>query len=243
MKKTFLLLSAVALSAACVFSSCQKDGSNKGGLKGEGEKEDTNLPESLKGSAYAVISMDDNSYKAIEKKVLTDLRVDDTSRSLYVWSDTYVGGTSSGLNFYGEASEWISLIVTTAGWSGAGFNIHDDAPASAFVKDAADLANWKFHFAYKGAENLAQAGIIAWNGKEYKFSFGGASFVDNGVTYPLVKPLSGEFVPNEWNEYEIALTETGIDFTVDGKGNYFSFLSGGVQGTTLDLDAVFFYKK
>ena len=48
---------------------------------------------------------------------------------------------------------------------------------------------------------------------------------------------------NEWNEYEISISDFGIDYTTTSKGNYFSVLSGGVAGTTLDLDAIFYYKK
>ena len=105
------------------------------------------------------------------------------------------------------------------------------------------MANWKFHFAYKGAAGVPQCGIVGWNGKEYKFSFGDGIFVDNGTSYPQVLPVSGKFVANEWNEYEISISVFGIDYTTTSIGNYFSFLSGGVADTTLDLDAIFYYKK
>ncbi len=242
MKKTILLLSAVVLSAACVFSSCKKDDSNKGGLKGEGEKEDTNLPESLKGSSYVVLALDDNSFNAIGKKVAQDLRVDDKTRHLYVWSETYVGGTCSGLNFYGEATEWTSLVVTNVGWSGAGWFNDNETPAIA--SDAADLANWKFHVAYKGAAGKAHIINLYWNGGTYKFAIGEGSLDDAGASYSAIAPVSGKFVANDWNEYEVALTDTGMDYSKAGKSdNIVGVLSGGVQGTTVDLDAMFFYKK
>lgn len=244
MKKTLLKLSAVVMSAACIFSSCGKDDpKNNGGLKDPDKEENANLHESLKGSEYVVISLDEETYKTIEKKVTLDLRVDDTSKFLYVWDGTYTGGVCSGLNFYGEAQGWISFVVGTVGWSGAGFNIADAAPVNPFVKDAADMANWKFHFAYKGAAGVPQCGKIGWNGKEYGFSFGDGVFVDNGTSFPQVLPVSGKFVANEWNEYEISISDFGIDYTTTSKGNYFSVLSGGVAGTTLDLDAIFYYKK
>ena len=116
MKKTLLKLSAVVMSTACIFSACGKDDpKNNGGLKDPDGEENANLHESLKGSEYAVIALDEESYKAIEKKVTLDLRVDETSKFLYVWDQTYTGGVCSGLNFYDEAQGWISFVVGTVG--------------------------------------------------------------------------------------------------------------------------------
>ncbi len=241
MKKTFLFLSTVVLSAACVLSSCSKDEPNKGGLKEE-EKEDDKLPESLKGSSYVVINLDDASFNHIASKVAQDLRVDDVTRHLYVWDGTYAGGTCAGVNFYGEAAEWTSLVVTNIGWSGAGW--FNDKETPAIASDAADLANWKFHVAYKGAAGKAHIINLYWNGGTYKFAIGEGSLDDAGASYSAIAPISGKFVANDWNEYEVALTDTGMDYTKAGKSdNIVGVLSGGVQGTTIDLDAMFFYKK
>ena len=62
--------------------------------------------------------------------------------------------------------------------------------------------------------------------------------------YDAISPVGGTFKAGLWNEYEIALTDTGLNYTQAAKAdNLVSILSGGVTGTTLDVDAMFFYKK
>lgn len=273
MKRTFIKFATMFAAAMFVLASCEKpgddDNSGNGGLKDpDTEQGDNNqggnnqggndqggnnqggtddgIHPSLKGSEYVTISLDEFSTAAIQNKIKASYQLDDTNVFFYVWENTYAGGTSAGLNFYGEATGWSSLIVGNVGWSGAGWCVTNPEYIPAFVDSSADLSNWYFHIAYKGAANVAQCIVLYWQGGEHKFAIGQGSFTDNGVTYQAIAPTSGTFQPNVWNEYEYCLANTGFNYSAANtvsKANLAAVLSGGVPGTTCDLDAVFFYKK
>ncbi len=258
MKKTFMKFAAFSAAALFALASCDKDGDdekkNNGGLKDDDTEqtqpggdtgttpEDPELPASLQGSSYVVISLDEFSTEAIQNKIKASYQLDDTNVFFYVWDNTYAGGASSGVNFYGEAAGWTSLVVGSVGWSGGGWCVVNPETIPPFVDNAADIANWKFHIGYKGAAGVAHIIVLYWNGGEYKFAIGDGSLADGGVTYDAITPVGGTFQPNAWNEYEIRLAETGFDYTQSSKGNIAAVLSGGVAGITCDIDAVFFYK-
>ena len=243
MKKSISLFFAACCALAMI--SCQKDNGSDGGSLKEEENNgggNENVVSSLKGSEYVVITLDEYTAAGLGSKIKANYGPDDVTRFLYVWEGTYNGGTCSGLNCYGEAAEWTSLVVTNVGWSGAGWFNGEETPA--FVASTSDLADWKFHVAYKGPAGSAHIVILTWNGGTYKFAIGNGQLEDNGVAYTAIAPVSGAFEPNVWNEYEVSLAEAGLDYTKAGKAdNLVSVLSGGVAGTTLDVDAIFFYKK
>lgn len=257
MKTTFKRISAFLAAAIFVVASCtpddpdtgtglKPDNTEQGGDNNGGGQVDSDLHASLQGSEYVTLALDEYSAKAIEDKIKAAYYVDDTNVFFYIWENTYAAGTSAGLNFYGEATGWTSLVVGSVGWSGGGWCVTNPEYVPAFVSDAADLANWKFHIAYKGAANVNHCVVLYWNGGEYKFAIGQGTFVDNDVQYPAISPVGGEFKANAWNEYEVSLAETGFDYTKNNtvsKANLAAILSGGVAGTTLDVDAIFFYKK
>ena len=243
MKKSISLFFAACCALAMI--SCQKDNGSDGGNLKEDENNgggNENVVSSLKGSEYVVITLDEYTAAGLGSKIKANYAPDDVTRFLYVWDGTYIGGTCSGLNCYGEAAEWTSLVVTNVGWSGAGWFNGEETPA--FVASTSDLADWKFHVAYKGPAGSAHIVILTWNVGTYKFAIGNGQLEDNGVAYTAIAPVSGAFEPNVWNEYEVSLAEAGLDYTKAGKAdNLVSVLSGGVAGTTLDVDAIFFYKK
>lgn len=216
----------------------ENPGGNQGGTTDE-------YP-SLNGTEYVTIALDEYTTAALGTKIKTSYQLDDVNVFLYVWENTYLAGTPSGLNFYGEAAGWSSLVVGNVGWSGAGWCVTNPEYVPAFVDSTSDLSNWYFHIGYKGAANVAHIVILYWQGGEYKFAIGQGSLADAGVTYTALAPTSGTFQPNVWNEYEVCLADTGFNYAADNttlKANLAAFLSGGVAGTTIDVDAVFFYKK
>ena len=257
MKKFFAALMVVASLLAV---SCGKDGKEGGSTKTD-EEIDGNLPASLKYSSYIPVIIDGESFKAIEKRVACDLTVDDKTRNLWVWEETYTAGAGEGLNFYGNTSGYTDLLVGGKGWSGAGWCIYTsylpkdaEAPFVAdpnpFDKLAATLGtapnDWTFHLAYKGAARVAHIVGIDYAGASYKFAIGEGSLEDKGVTYTAIAPVTGEFEAGEWMEYEIPVKDLGLDFSsknYENGTNIFWCLSGGVTGTEIKLDAVFFYKK
>lgn len=248
MKRNFLKLMSVFAFAAISMVACEKPNSGNGGIKEDDDPVNENLHASLKGSAYVPVVIDEESAKAIEKKIVADLRVDDVNNFLYVWSDTYVAGEGAGLNFY-EGAGYTSLVVGNVGWSGAGFcHVAAAGELEPFVNN--DLDKWYFHLAYKTNDaTVAHRVQILWGPKDattdYAFAIA-ADFNDNGTITKVVNPVSndGKVVANEWNEYEIPLKDMGIDFTQKlSDTNYITVLSGGAAGTQLNLDAIFFYKK
>ena len=89
---------------------------------------------------------------------------------------------------------------------------------------------------------------VIWGGMEYKFAYGADynEYNESGAfvkTHKAIAPTSGAFQIGVWNEYEINLLDMGIDFTKETIGNYLVVNTEPTSGNTLDLDAVFFYKK
>lgn len=209
-------------------------------------KETMDPKASLKGSNYYVIIMDGTTASSIESKIVGDLRPNDVDKFLYIWDGTYSAGTSTGPNFFGEVEAWTSLTVASAGWSGAGFNINSTANAALLtsMKDITDHPeDYYLHIGIKSKDNGIHA-IILGGQTEVKFAIGASGFVDGAATYPAL----GDFTRDgEWQRVEIpvkTLTNMGLSYSnFAANPNIFAFLSGGVTGTTLDLDAVFFYKK
>ena len=259
MKRFFMILGAVALTMSLTLVSCKKDpsGDNNGGSiiddnGGNGGNGGNGSPEaSLKGSAYIPFILDEETAKSIASKIVVDMRPDDTNKFLYVWDNTYEGQPASGLNFYGEAG-YTSMAVTSQGWSGAGYNAKKDADPSKKLTGK----GWTFHIAYKGPANVSQFLTVIYNNvggveSASKFCLGQGSYDEhdsNGnfvKTHTPISPVSGSFIADEWNEYEVDLTS--LEFYPNGLpdagANLLTFSSGGVQGTPIKLDAAFLYKK
>lgn len=268
MKKTFVKFATIFAATAFVFASCEGNAdpeeSGNGGLKDPTEQGGTGnqgggntgggnneeLHASLKGSEYVIVSLDEYSTAAIKDKIKASYQVDDTNVWFYIWDEnpqTYDPGTGGGLNFYGEATGYTSLVVSgRANWSGGGWCVLNPEYIPAFAESTADLKNWYFHIAYKGAAGVPHCIILYWQGKEYKFVIGQGTFVDGAFSAAAIAPTSGAFQPNVWNEYEVCLADTGFNYATANtvsKANIAAVLSGGVAGTTLDVDAIFFYKK
>ena len=211
-------------------------------------KESMDPKSSLKGSNYYVIIMDGVTAASIESKIVGDLRPNDVDRFLHVWPDgtSYSNGTAVGPNFFGEVEGWSTYIVGTLGWSGGGFNINSAANADvlASMKDITDNPeDYYLHIGIKSKDNATHA-IILDGQTSVKFAIGASGFVDGAVTYPALANFTRD---GEWQRVEIpvkTLTDMGLTYSnIIKDPNVFAFLSGGVTGTTLDLDAVFFYKK
>ncbi len=203
------------------------------------------LAESLKGSNYTIIQLDETSFSAIEDKVINDLRPDDTNKFLYIWDGTFTGGTPTGLNAYGQSEGWPSFIVGGSGWSGAGYAIN---PTYGQI-DMTDMYNnpddYVFHIALKSSQASSSFLFIFADGTaEAKICIGSAAYEDGGVTYEAYADFTRD---GEWHEIEIPASkfrELGVFYNqAFSDVNILAFLAGGVQGTTLDYDACFFYKK
>lgn len=209
------------------------------------EPVDPSLHPSLQGSEYYVIQLDGISSAAIQSKIVADFRPDDQIKHLYIWENTYAAGSTSGLNFYGEAEGWIALTVGSIGWSGFGYAIDDLTALNKLSAIMAAPNDYYFHIAIKSTDQASHLFGIDGTAGTGKICFGSAPFVDNNVPYA---PYANITRDGEWNEYEVPMTyflDQGLSFgsnNTTGK-NIFWGLSGGTSGVTLQYDACFIYKK
>ncbi|NLI72719.1 MAG: Ig domain-containing protein [Bacteroidales bacterium] len=201
---------------------------------------------SLNGSNYYPIIMDGVSFAKIQDKVVADFRPDDETKFLYIWEETYSAGTSTGPNFYREVEGWVSLVVGSVGWSGAGFSISDLAALNSLAPVTNNPDGYYLHMGIKSKDNTTHVfGIDGFGDSKASFAIGASSFDDNGT---MIQPLADFERDGEWHEIEIPMSklkEQGLLFSAENTEpkNIFWFLSGGVAGSSLELDAVFIYKK
>ncbi len=203
------------------------------------------LHESLKGSNYSIIQIDETSYYAIQDKVINDLRPDDTNKFLYIWDGTLTGGTPTGLNFYGQSEGWPTFIVGTAGWSGAGYTVGAESTPVDMTDMYENPDNYVFHIALKSTQASSSYLFIFHDGTaEAKICIGSVDYEDGGVIYEAYADFARD---GEWHEIEIPASkfrELGVFYNQPFNDvNVLAFLASGVTGTTLDYDACFFYKK
>lgn len=208
------------------------------------ELDPDDLPASLTGSEYAVIQIDDVSYEAIKDRVTYDLRPDDEIKNLYIWENTYVPGTASGLNFYNQSEGWVSLAVASAGWSGAAYHYGPEFGGIDLSYMFDNPEDYVFHIALKSAGSASYILRFYDGDVEASVCFGSSNFVDGGNTFV---PYTDFPRDNEWHSIEIpftVITDLGVLYNEPiNSGNLVAFLAGGVAGTTFDMDAAFFYKK
>lgn len=199
----------------------------------------------LKGSDYYLIYMDDATATSLGSKVVADLRTDDVTKFLYVWDNTYAAGTCVGPNAFGEVDNWIYMIVQSVGWSGLGFNCQDMTLLNKLAEVTNNPNDYYLHIAIKGTSATSHLFGIDGTAGSAKVVLGPKSFTDNGTTY---QPYADYTKDGEWNQIDIPvsyLTNQGLSYTTGNTAalNIFWALSGGVQGTELQIDGIFFYKK
>lgn len=235
MKKITLTLAMVALATLGGSNLCAQ-------INGSAEKFDF-----TKATNYYLIYLDGETaaVNIPANKIKKDYRTDDVTHFLYIWDDTYTANTAVGPNSNDVAGEYLDFSVASVGWSGFGF------AGLAPGKDMSGVDNtYYLHFAMKAADASAHAShqvIISEDapGANYagKIVIGSKPFIDAGVTFDPI----GDFTRDgEWYNFDIPLKSIqGCSFAnkTEMVGNVFSMISGGVAGTNICLDAVFFYQK
>lgn len=206
-------------------------------------KEVIDVKKSLSGTEYYILIMDGVTATKLGTKIKADLRPDQLKKNLFIWDATFNAGTTSGPNFYGEVEPWTSLIVTNVGWSGGGFNIDDNTLTDKLADITANPTDYYLHIGIR-SKGLAVYVFGLDAQSNAKFAIGANAFNDNGKIIPTI----GDFTRDgEWQEIEIpmsTLKTMGLLYSTSmGAKNILWFLAGGISGTTLDLDAVFIYKK
>ena len=204
----------------------------KGGQQGGGQ---------LKGSQVWPIVLDGTTADANANKIVSTFAPNDVDQHLWLWEGTYDGGTATGLNFHGNNDGYCALVVTSVGWSGAGFCLDagsagltgSEALRTAIVANPDD---YFLHIAIKSTDQASHTFYIFGN-DQTKFVLGSAVF-DGGFVF-------SDFARDgAWHEFDIPMaTFVSALASKPAESNVFVMLSGGIQGTQLNLDAVYFYKK
>ncbi len=245
-KQSVLLMLLAVLFTASITTSCKKkDNKPKddeeqpgGGNGGGGNTANTGL----NGSDYYLLALDPTTEAKIHSKVTKDYRVDEANRFLFVWDNTYIAGTPSGPNAFGVVESWISLAVNNGTtWSGLGSS--PDGKSTIDLSSVTD--SHVLHFAMKSKNNATHVIGLSDGANEAKIAIGTSAFLDNTTT---IQPYTDFKRDGEWHHIEIPISEftkKGLKYRAGGfsTGNIFLVLSGGVAGTTLDIDGVFIYKK
>jgi hypothetical protein len=222
---------------------------------------------SLNGTEYFIIMLDGTTMAELEAKpgvTVNYIGIDDNIgsndaaiRPLYIWPDPPLAdpGTPSGPNFYGEVEGWLSFISKPgATWTGAGINVAAGSPypITGMKKITDNPEGWYFHMGIKASTANASVNPFftiggGGEGNDAKFALGPNNYVD-GNTGEIIKTKGVFTRDGEWNEVEIPMAELMEDYPnfsysdsfVDA--NVFAFL-WGADPSTLDIDAVFIYKK
>ena len=205
-----------------------------------------NATKPAKGDVYDVLLMQTSAIAALQESGATvnNLEKNDDTRFFYVWVNTLAEAdrTADGIGFDGFVSDdwYLCMDVTDAGWSGASFN---------FSKD--EKVNWnentRLRFSYRSNGPTPESvGIKIADTDSDNTSANialGADFNDNGNIYKAIGPRA----TSDWQTIDISFADLkkldpgfSFDYT-EFKGNIFSFLAGGVQGTNICFDAIYFY--
>ena len=188
---------------------------------------------------YVLVSLGENEKQAIGNNLLADYRPNDVNHFLWVWEGTYTAVASEGVNSFGQNEGYNAYMVGSAGWSGLGF------ASSGTGKDLSMLdESYYLHIAFKGNDADEHATHVVRVGNA-SFAVGNTPFVDGDNVIGLL----GDFKRDgEWYSLDIPYSEIiaranpVFDNPTNYTGNVVALLSGGVQGTPLNFDAVFFYR-
>lgn len=198
-----------------------------------------------KDSKYYVIYLDDETKNA---NLADDQYVyigpdDDAARHLWVWENTYSFNTTSGQNSFGVPGAYTSIKVGTVGWSGLGYANDNPIDLSGITSE------YTFHFAIKSTSK-----------ESLDFKLGDGSYDEAGASknnpadivlgsnaYEGKDPVGNFERDGEWYNIDVPVSYLEDNFGLAlsknkyFKGNILSILAGGVAGTVVDYDAVFFY--
>lgn len=193
------------------------------------------------GSNYYLIYLDDESTSKIPAASITkDYRVDDVNHFLYVWSNTYTSASATGPNWNGEIGSFINFQVNNVGWSGFGFS----SVAASPMNLSGVTSDYTLHLAMKSTGTVTHCISLGGSGGlSARAAIGSTAFVDGGNSFT---PYTNFTRDGQWHLVEIPMSyfmNLGLRYPEPFTDNIFSFLSGGVQGTTIALDAIFIYKK
>lgn len=165
---------------------------------------------------------------------VTDYNVNNTTRNLYIWENTYVAADRSGeTNSFGWGEGYSKFTVGSVGWSGLGFNIKGEDLSMV------DDTYW-LHFAMRGTDQALHT--------SHTVTIAKAQFIVGKSDGKLAS--IGDFKRDgEWYYFDIpvkALKQFATPVLGDTPAafddNIVAFMSGGITDAELCYDNIFFYK-
>lgn len=202
----------------------------------------------IEASEIYPIVLDGITYEANKAKVVSDFRVNDETSHLYIWTagETYSAGDGSGLNYFGNNEGYVALTVASSGWSGGGFALDasfDGALNDLIAKMVANPDDYFFHIGMKSTDNATHWMYLLGSTPGCDVVVGPTDFNDNGT----IHAAKYDFKRNgAWQGVDVPMASMSAalaTLTISNGVNILSFLSGGVTGTQLNIDACYFYKK
>ncbi|MBO4454243.1 MAG: starch-binding protein, partial [Paludibacteraceae bacterium] len=175
-----------------------------------------------------------------QNSLVYDFSNNSVDRNFYIWENTYTTSGDYGYNSYGEYQWYYTLTVGSDGWAGAGLSLRgsDALTAANQLRRAivADPEHFYLHIAVKASDNYSHAFNI-FDSEYTRFTLGRSGIYES--------PVYGNFQRDgQWHEFNIPLAqyaEALSSITLGENGNIFTVLSEGVQGATINLDAIYFY--
>lgn len=189
---------------------------------------------------YYSISLDDETKEANlnDDQYIYIGPDEENGRNLWMWAG-FSFPTTSMANSFGVPGAYTSVMVTgDGGWSGLGYNV-----AAANPIDLSGITSeYTFHIALSSeSSEPIDFYLTDGNGKEAHLVFGEDAFGEN-------EPIANFERDGEWYNIDIPMTYLEDNFGLSFKGaenyadkNLLCLLGGGVAGTTINYDAVFFY--
>lgn len=207
----------------------------------------------LNGSAYYVFFLQAGATEYLGNKVIYNFGPNDNagqgSRWLYVWENTFTGGTGVGTDPFDQAEGWTALVQGSVGWAGMGLcvAINDDNNTSGegAAEDLAALDAIRNNITDYDAWYLAVALKNATPGAGYEFKLIGSNVdgTESGSGAITIAPAAtGEWVYKEYKLSDIAGLEFG-PFNNNGSNILTIVASPYMKGTQIDLGYAFLYKK
>ena len=202
----------------------------------------------LEGSDYIIIAMDETTSKKIESKIKYTMPSDgtygedgkSTGTLFFDWwnANGTEAGTCSGPNFFGVVDGWFSFAKTADGWFGYAFRLGEGNTD----EEKAESANRREILKGITADYTLHLAMKATCAGEYSLGMlDGAAVIIGDETAAYGFKRDGD-----WHEIEIPMSAfmAGEKYNAETGVNVL-YWTQGANGypTTLDVDAIFWYKK
>ena len=187
------------------------------------------------GDYYTIYLDDETAGSHLSGCTVTNIGPNGSNQNLYPWENTFNFLTPTDDNSFGVYGKYMLTEVGTMGWSGLGYNI-----SGAGVDLSAIDSKYTLHFAVKTTyTGNIEFYVVDGNGKVAHLPLGSGVFEGH--------PCIGDFTRDgSWQNVDVPvsyLVRQGLDYRTARAftGNIFVLLAGGVAGTQVGYDAVFFY--